>query len=136
MFGAAAVTNAFLPVLRRSSSPRIVNVSSGTASFAWTTGPNPQFDHEAAASSGGRFAVYRSSKAALNMLTLLYAQALADDGFKVNALAPGARRTNLNPSMRGGDPAEAGAAVVSLLELSADSPTGQLFSYDGTIAPW
>lgn len=136
VFGAAAVTNAFLPTLRRSASPRIVNVSSGTASFAWSTGPNPQFDHEAAARSGGRFAVYRSSKAALNMLTLLYAQALADDGFKVNALAPGARRTNLNPSMRGEDPTEAGAAVVSLLELPADSPTGRLFSYDGTIAPW
>lgn len=136
VFGVAAVTNAFLPVLRRSPSPRIVNVSSGTASFAWSTGPNPQFDYEAAAGSGGRLAVYRSSKAALNMLTVLYAQALADDGFKVNALAPGARRTNLNPSMRGEDPAEAGAGVVALLELPADSATGQLFSFDGTIAPW
>ena len=49
VFGVVAVTNALLPALRRSSSPRIVNVSSGTASFGWSTGPNPQFDHEAAA---------------------------------------------------------------------------------------
>lgn len=136
VFGVAALTNAFVPALRRSQSPRIVNVSSGTASFGWSTGPNPQFDHAAAASSGGRFAVYRSSKTALNMLTLLYAQALADDGVLVNALAPGARRTNLNPSGRGGDPDEAGAAVVTLVQLPDGGPTGRLFSWDGTIAPW
>lgn len=44
VFGVVSVTNALLPALRRSSLPRIVNVSSGTASFAWSTGPNPQFD--------------------------------------------------------------------------------------------
>ena len=136
VFGVAALTNALLPALRRSASPRIVNVSSGTASFGWSTGPNPQFDHEAAAGSGGRLAVYRSSKAALNMLTLLYAQALADDGFKVNALAPGARQTNLNASPRGGDPAEGAAGIVDLVQLPDDSPTGSLFAYDGTVAPW
>lgn len=144
VFGVVAVTNALLPALRRSSSPRIVNVSSGTASFGWSTGPNPQFDHEAAAANGGRFAVYRSSKAALNALTLYYAQALAAEGFLVNALAPGARRTNLNPGMqsvglttgRGGDPDEGAAGIVALLELPADGPTGTLFSYDATVAPW
>ncbi|MDQ8044562.1 MAG: SDR family NAD(P)-dependent oxidoreductase [Solirubrobacteraceae bacterium] len=137
VFGVAQVTNAFLPALRRSPAPRILNVSSGTSSFTWSTGPNPQFDHERAASSGGRFAVYRSSKTALNMLTLLYAQALDGDGIKVNALAPGARKTNLNPAMdRGADADEASSAIRTLLELPADSPTGVLFSYDGTIAPW
>lgn len=137
VFGVVAVTNAFLPVLRRSATPRIVNVSSGTASFTWSTGPNPQFDFEAAASSGGRFGVYRSTKAALNALTLYYAQALASDGFQVNAVAPGARRTGLNPSMDGGgDAAEGAAGIVKLLELPHDGPTGMLFSYDGTIAPW
>jgi NAD(P)-dependent dehydrogenase (short-subunit alcohol dehydrogenase family) len=137
VFGVLAVTNAFLPALRAAPSPRIVNVSSGTASFAWSTGPNPQFDHEAAASSGGHFAVYRSSKAALNALTLHYAQALAPDGFRVDALAPGARATNLNPTTgRGGDPAEGAAGIVTLLQLPPDAPTGTLRSYDGTVAPW
>lgn len=136
VFGVVSVTNALLPALRRSPSPRIVNVSSGTASFAWSTGPNPQFDYEAAAESGGRFAVYRSSKAALNALTLYYAQALAPDGIQVNALAPGARATNLNSSNRGGDAAEGAAGIVKLLQLPADGPTGTLFSYDGTVAPW
>jgi NAD(P)-dependent dehydrogenase (short-subunit alcohol dehydrogenase family) len=137
VFGVATVTNAFLPALRRAPAPRIVNVSSGTASFAWSTGPNPQFDFEAAAGNGGRFAVYRSSKAALNALTLYYAQALATDGFAVNALAPGARQTNLNPAMdRGGDAAEGAAGIVRLLQLPTDAPSGKLYSYDGSVAPW
>ena len=45
VFGVVAVTNAFLPALRRSAHPRIVNVSSGTGSLTWSTGPNPQFDY-------------------------------------------------------------------------------------------
>ncbi|HWF74705.1 MAG TPA: SDR family NAD(P)-dependent oxidoreductase, partial [Solirubrobacteraceae bacterium] len=84
VFGVVAVTNAFLPALRRSPHPRIVNLSSGTGSLAWSTGPNPQFDYQAAATGSG--AAYRSSKTALNALTVFYAQALAGDGVKVNAL--------------------------------------------------
>jgi len=84
VFGVVAVTNALLPALRRSAHPRIVNVSSGTGSLGWSTGPNPQFAHQ----TGGTGAAYRSSKTALNALTVYYAQALASEGFKVNALAP------------------------------------------------
>src|SRR5579875_481499 len=39
VFGVVTVTNAFLPVLRCSHHPRIVNVSSGTASLTWSSGP-------------------------------------------------------------------------------------------------
>lgn len=136
VFGVVAVTNAFLPALRRSGRGRIVNVSSGTGSLTWSTGPNPQFDHRAASSGAG--AAYRSSKTALNAVTLFYAHALADDGIKVNALAPGLRATQLNPvaAAAGGDPAEAAAAVVRLVQLSEDGPSGKLFSWDGSIAPW
>ena len=135
VFGVAAVTNAFLPALRRSAHPRIVNVSSGTGSLAWSTGPNPQFDYR----MGGAGAAYRSSKAALNALTIYYAQALAAHGsFKVNALAPGLRATNLNSraAEHGGDPAEAAAQAVRLSLLPADGPTGGFFSWDGTVAAW
>jgi NAD(P)-dependent dehydrogenase (short-subunit alcohol dehydrogenase family) len=136
VFGVVAVTNAFLPALRRSAHPRIVNVSSGTGSLAWSTGPNPQFDYQAAGTGSG--AAYRSSKTALDALTVFYAQALAHDGFKVNALAPGLRATNLNPraASAGGDPAEAAAGAVRLALLPDDGPTGQLFSWDGTVVPW
>jgi len=136
VFGVVAVTNAFLSALRRSAHPRIVNISSGTGSLSWSTGPNPQFDYRAAGTGSG--AAYRSSKTALNAVTVFYAQALAADGVKVNALAPGLRATNLNPRAvtAGGDPAEAAAAAVRLALLPDDGPTGQLFSWDGTIAPW
>ncbi|MFL6098219.1 MAG: SDR family NAD(P)-dependent oxidoreductase, partial [Blastococcus sp.] len=116
--------------------PRIVNVSSGTGSLTWSTGPNPQFDFRAAGT--GRGAAYRSSKTALDALTVFYAQALAGDGIKVNALAPGLRATNLNAqaAAAGGDPAEAAAGAVRLATLPDDGPTGLLFSGDGTVAPW
>ena len=134
VFGVVAVTNAFLPILRRSGHPRIVNVSSGTGSLGWSSGPNPQFPYE----TGGTAAAYRSSKTALNALTVYYAQALAPEGFKVNALAPGLRATNLNAraAASGGDPSEAAAGAVRLALLPDDGPTGQLFSWDGTVAPW
>ncbi|MGW5367662.1 SDR family oxidoreductase [Streptomyces sp. NPDC004009] len=132
VFAVAAVTNAFLPALGRSPHPRIVNVSSGTASLTWSTNPNPQFTP----GSGGA-AAYRSSKAALNALTVFYAQTLAEDGFKVNALAPGLRATDLNPrAAAGGDPAEAAQGALRLALLPDDGPTGGFFSWDGTPVPW
>ncbi|MFE9118868.1 SDR family oxidoreductase [Streptomyces sp. NPDC007172] len=133
VFGVVAVTNAFLPALRSSPHPRIVNISSGTASLTWSTSPNPQFTP-----GGAGAASYRSSKAALNALTVLYALSLADAGFKVNALAPGLRATDLNPraASAGGDPAEAAQGAVRLALLPDDGPTGGFFSWDGTPVPW
>ncbi|WP_454050118.1 SDR family NAD(P)-dependent oxidoreductase [Cellulomonas sp. Marseille-Q8402] len=85
VFGLVAVAQGFLPALRRSAHPRIVNISSGTGSLTWNSGPNPQFDWEQV--QGGGLA-YRSSKTAVNAITLLTAQALGPQ-VKVNALAPG-----------------------------------------------
>lgn len=136
VFGVVAVTNAFVPALRAAAHPRIVNISSGTGSLTWSTSPNPQFDYQRASTGSG--AAYRSSKAALNALTVFYAHALRGDGILVNALAPGVRATNLNPRARdaGGDPAEAAAGAVRLALLPDDGPSGQLFSWDGTRMPW
>jgi NAD(P)-dependent dehydrogenase (short-subunit alcohol dehydrogenase family) len=60
----------------------------------------------------------------------------ADRGSEVAAQVGG--RTNLNPcaATAGGDPAEAAAGAVRLALLRDDGPTGQLFSWDGTVAPW
>jgi NAD(P)-dependent dehydrogenase (short-subunit alcohol dehydrogenase family) len=133
LFGVLAVTNAFLPALRRSPRPRIVNVSSGTGSLSWSSDPDREF-----VVAAGSAAAYRSSKTALNAVTLFYAQALAGDGFKVNALAPGLRRTELNAraAASDGDPAEAAAGAVRLALVADDGPTGQFLSWDGTAVPW
>jgi NAD(P)-dependent dehydrogenase (short-subunit alcohol dehydrogenase family) len=133
VFGLIAVTQAFLPSLQKSAHPRIVNVSSGTGSLTWNSSPNPQFDWERV--KGGGLA-YRSSKTAVNAVTMLIAQALGED-IKVNALAPGLRLTNLIAGMSvGGDPAEAATGAVRLALLPDDGPTGALWSWDGTRAPW
>jgi NAD(P)-dependent dehydrogenase (short-subunit alcohol dehydrogenase family) len=133
VFGVVALTQAVVPALQRSDHPRVVNVSSGTGSLAWAEGPNPQFD--AVRVRGGGLA-YRTSKTAVNAVTLLTAQALGPR-VKVNALAPGLRRTNLVPgTSAGGDPAEAAAGAVRLALLPDDGPTGALWSWDGTRVPW
>ncbi len=131
VFGVIAVTNAFLPALRRSAAPRIVNISSGTGSLTMSSSAASTF-------SPGGGAAYRSSKTALNALTLFYAQALAGEGFKVNALAPGLRRTDLNERAAAseGDPAEAAAGAVRLALLGDDGPTGEFRSWDLTDVPW
>lgn len=130
VFGVVAVTNAFLPALRRSAHPRIVNISSGTGSLTWATGP--QFPHL------GTYAAYKSSKTALNALTVFYAHALADDDIKVNALAPGLRHTDLNAltAASDSDPAEGAAGAVRLALLPDDGPSGEFFFWDGTPVPW
>lgn len=137
VFGVVAVTNAFLPALRRSAHPRVVNISSGTGSLA-ATAVRTSLTPAAGTIQPGALAAYRSSKTALNELTVIYAQALAADGIKVNAMAPGLRRTDVNPiaATSEGDPAEAAAGAVRLALLPDDAPTGQFVSWDGTPVPW
>jgi len=53
------------------------------------------------------------------------------------ALAPGLRRTDLNAAAASdGDPAEAAAGAVRLALLPDDGPSGEFFSWDGTLVPW
>lgn len=71
-------------------------------------------------------------------MTIFFAQALAADGFKVNAFAPGLRRTDLNAvaAASAGDPAEAASGAVRLALLPDDGPTGTFVNWDGTPMPW
>jgi len=69
-------------------------------------------------------------------LTVFYAQALAADGIKVNALALRATKLNTRAAAAGGDPAEAASGAVRLALLPDDGPTGLFFSWDGTIVAW
>lgn len=132
VFAVVRVVNAFLPVLRRSAHPRVVNISSGTGSLAWAAGPEQRFP------TTGWAAAYRSSKTALNALTVFYANELGDQGFRVNALAPGLRRTELNEraAESDGDPAEAAQGAVRLAMLPDDGPNGGFHDWDGNPVPW
>jgi NAD(P)-dependent dehydrogenase (short-subunit alcohol dehydrogenase family) len=129
VFGVIAVTNAMLPLLRRSPAPRIVNLSSHAASLAITSVPDGRF------ATLPQSAAYAPSKTALNALTVQYANELRKDGILINAAAPGYCATDINNHSGPRTAAQGAVVVVRLATLGADGPTGGFFSEDGPI-PW
>jgi NAD(P)-dependent dehydrogenase (short-subunit alcohol dehydrogenase family) len=128
VFGVIAVTNAMLPLLRRSAAPRVVNMSSTAASL--TVMSSDQWRSAGLPQSGA----YAPSKSALNALTVQYADELRKDGFLVNAAAPGFCATDANAHTGHLSPADGAAVVVRLATLGADGPTGGFFGQDGPVA--
>jgi len=126
--GTLAVTQAMLPLLRRSGAGRIVNVSSGLGSLTQNADPAWEF-------AKVKLLGYNAAKAALNMLTILLAAELRDTAIKVNSADPGYTATDLN-GHRGTQTIEQGAAeAVRLALLPEDGPTGGFFSSAGPV-PW
>ncbi|MGW4801410.1 SDR family NAD(P)-dependent oxidoreductase, partial [Nonomuraea sp. NPDC004297] len=130
--GVLMVTNAMLPLLRRSPAARIVNVSSGVGSLRHHTDPA----HYLAALPAS--ATYPPSKTALNSLTVQYAKELRADGILVNAAAPGACATDFTkdlPFAITRTAADGAAVIVRLATLGPDGPTGGFHDDDGPV-PW
>jgi NAD(P)-dependent dehydrogenase (short-subunit alcohol dehydrogenase family) len=132
VFGVVTMTSALLPLLRRARLARIVNVSSTTASLAMTAN-GADLPGDAAL----RMA-YASSKAALNMLTIHYAQAFAGSPelahIKVNSATPGYTATDMNAFRGSRSVAQGARAVVRLATLPPDGPTGTFRSDTGVVA--
>ena len=128
LFGTLAVTQAMLPLLRRSASGRIVNVSSGLGSL--THNSDPDWPYAKVKPIG-----YNGSKAALNMLTIQLAAELTQTSIKVNAADPGYTATDLNNHSGHQSVPEGAAAAVRLALLPDDGPTGGFFSSAGA-EPW
>ena len=124
--GPVRVTRAFLPLLRRSKSARIVMMSSGLGSLAETTDMAGLYWNVG-------FAGYCASKSALNMLTVKLAKELLADGIKVNAADPGFTATDLNGHTGHRTVEEAAKVAVDLATLSPIGPTGGFF-HDGHAA--
>jgi NAD(P)-dependent dehydrogenase (short-subunit alcohol dehydrogenase family) len=129
VFGVIAVTNAMLPLLRRSPAPRIVNVSSHAASLTLTSDPDGPF---AALLPS---AAYAPSKSALTALTVQYANELRKEGVLVNAVAPGFVATDSNDHAGFLTVAQGAAVVVRLATLGEDGPTAGFFGEEGPV-PW
>ncbi|USX52757.1 SDR family oxidoreductase [Lentzea sp. HUAS12] len=121
VFGVVRVTNAVLPLLRRSPSPRIVNVSSNMGSLTLRTGPV--------------MAAYAPSKTMLNSLTAQYARALADTNVIVNACCPGYVATDFTGHAPDRTPEQGAAIAVRLATLPDDGPRGGFFDDEGVV-PW
>ncbi|HEV2935463.1 MAG TPA: SDR family oxidoreductase [Streptosporangiaceae bacterium] len=119
LYGPWLMVQEFLPLLRNSDHPRIVNVSSEAASLA---------------SMGGGTPAYTASKVALNALTRMLADELRRDRILVNAVCPGWVATDMGGP--GGRPVADGAAgVVWAATLPDSGPTGGFFR-DGRPLPW
>jgi NAD(P)-dependent dehydrogenase (short-subunit alcohol dehydrogenase family) len=137
VIGAAAVIDAFTPLLEASAAPVVVNVSSAVGSLTLNTAPDSRWT----------ILAYPMSKAALNMLTIQYARAFPR--WRVNSATPGLTATEFTGS-REGKPSveelrtagmqintvEQGANVIVKLALETpDGPTGTFVGNDGPV-PW
>ncbi|MET7393918.1 SDR family oxidoreductase [Dactylosporangium sp. NPDC005572] len=128
VLGVVAVTNAFLPALRRSPAGRIVNLGSGLGSLTFTTDPAHVF-------AQNPLLAYNASKSALSAVTVSYANELRGTPIKVNAADPGYCATDMNHHSGYRTPVQGAIAAVRLATLPADGPTGGFFDEDGPV-PW
>lgn len=128
VFGVFAVTKAMLPLLKKSTAGRIVNLSSGLGSLTQNSDPNYEF-------ADFKLLAYNSSKTAVNALTVLLAAELKDTPIKINAADPGFTATDIN-QYQGYRTVEQGAiAAVRLATLPDDGSSGGFFDEDGLL-PW
>jgi NAD(P)-dependent dehydrogenase (short-subunit alcohol dehydrogenase family) len=127
-FGAILVTQAFLPLMHRSRSPRIVNVSSELGSLTFLS-----------RSIDGYYAnnlmAYSASKVALNSFTVLLAGELQHTDFKINCVSPGYTATDLTNFGGNRTADEAAQVIVKYATLGEEGPSGQFFGIQGQI-PW
>lgn len=121
VFGVMRVTQAFLPLLRRSASARIVMMSSGLSSLEQALDMRSE-------TWGAGFAGYCASKTALNMLTVKLAKELDRDGIKVNAVDPGLTSTDMTGNGPGHSPDEGARPAVALATVHAYGPTAGFYA--------
>ena len=127
VIGVIRVTNALLPLLRRSASPRIVNMSSSVGSLTRQTDPESR--------TGPLSAAYSPSKSMLNAVTIQYAKELEGTGILINAACPGYTATDLNAFQGVRTPEQGAAIAIRLATLPDDGPTGGFFE-DAGVVPW
>ncbi|MGH2985758.1 MAG: SDR family NAD(P)-dependent oxidoreductase [Solirubrobacterales bacterium] len=131
VFGAVAVVQGFLPLLRDSDSGRIVNVSSTMGSLSDQGDPESPY-------YGVVVPANQSSKAALNGITVALAKLLEDTPSKVNSICPGWVQTDLGgPDNRAAAPLTAEQAAPIIVEMATipdDGPNGRFVDSAGSVA--
>ena len=127
-FGAVALTQALLPLLRKSDAGRIVNLSSILGSQTLHASPESPF-------YGTKAFAYDASKTALNSFTIHLAQLLKDTKIKVNSAHPGWVKTDMGTDAAPMGLVEGAKTEVDLAMLPADGPSGE-FVHMGETLPW
>lgn len=129
LISAWRVTQALLPLLRKSEHARIVNVSSGAGAFESSISFG-------LTKMGGMAPAYSISKSALSAFTLKLATELKGTGILINAVCPGWTATYPGGEAQGARPvAEGAASIVWAATLPDHGPTGGFFR-DGIPISW
>jgi NAD(P)-dependent dehydrogenase (short-subunit alcohol dehydrogenase family) len=131
--GSVSVTEAFLPLLRKSSALRLIFVSSSVGSISQAADPKSPYFRPA----GNE---YRASKAALNMYVVQYHNKLSPEGIKVFGADPGLVVTNLmdkeNQRARGGVEGHVGGErIATVVNGERDTDVGRVCGVYG-VSPW
>ncbi|MBR2689848.1 MAG: SDR family oxidoreductase [Aquamicrobium sp.] len=126
--GTLAVTQAMLPLLRRSRAGRIVNLASALGSLAINSDASSPY-------YSARLIGYNASKAALNMLTVQLAAELKDTAIVVNSVAPGYVKTDLTGHTGFMTPEEGAKLPVEYALLGDEAVSGRFVEPDGS-TPW
>jgi NAD(P)-dependent dehydrogenase (short-subunit alcohol dehydrogenase family) len=127
-FGAVQTAQIMLPLLRKSSAPSIINVSSEIGSLTMNVSAErpPNWSN---------FSTYGATKTALNGFTVMLANELRPENIAVNAVTPGYTATDLNQFKGFKTVAEGAKPIVALAMLTDRTVTGQFFK-DGGEIPW
>ncbi len=120
LFGLVAVTQAFLPLLKKSAAGRIVNLTSILGSISEHSDPN-SFIYAM------RFPAYDASKAAVNMYTAELAQTFKGTALKINAAHPGWVKTDMGGEQAPMEIIDGVKTSVALATLPAEGPSGGYF---------
>ncbi|MEX2130146.1 MAG: SDR family oxidoreductase [Pseudohongiellaceae bacterium] len=128
VFGAFAVLQAMLPLLRHADAGRVVNVSSGLGSLTFNSDPGYEFARI-------KLLAYNTSKTTLNALTVQFAHELKDTTVKINSADPGFTSTDLNGHRGTRTVEQAARIIIRLATLPPSGPTGGFFDESGSV-PW
>jgi NAD(P)-dependent dehydrogenase (short-subunit alcohol dehydrogenase family) len=124
-FGAVQTTQQFISLLKKSNSPRIVNVSSSLGSLTINSNTqNPNF---------GIYDAYSCSKTALNAFTVILANEFKNTNFKINSVGPGYTATDLNQFKGTQTVEQAAKTIVKYATLDNDEATGKYLNEEGEI---
>ncbi len=121
VIGPLLVSRALLPSIRRGDLKRIVVITSRVGSIA--------------NASGGRY-VYRTTKAAANMVVKNMAADLAAEGIDVVAIHPGWVRTDMGGEQAPVTPEQSVAGIRSLIDQPEMQISGRFFDFEGNEVAW
>ncbi|KAL4987366.1 NAD(P)-binding protein [Aspergillus falconensis] len=141
--GTHVFTETFVPLLLRSTSPRLIFITSGTSSLTETMEPNHFINKPPPAGWPKDLNLsllpYRASKTALNMVFGDWSKVLREDGVKVFAVSPGFLATGLAGGVFGkmgaAHPSVGGELVKDVVDGKRDNDEGKIIKADG-VQPW